>query len=47
MMFGTIVRGWALAMQGEFEEGIAQIQQGLAAQQAAGRGSRDRVSSCC
>jgi predicted ATPase len=38
MMFGTIVRGWARAMQGQFEEGIAQIQQGLAAQQATGAG---------
>jgi hypothetical protein len=38
MMFGTMVRGWVLAMQGEFEEGIAQIQQGLAAQEAAGAG---------
>ena len=38
MMFGTMVRGWVLAVQGEFEEGIAQIQQGLAAQEAAGAG---------
>ena len=28
---GTIVRGWALAEQGQEEEGIAQMQQGLAA----------------
>jgi predicted ATPase len=34
--YGTIVRGWALTMQGQCEEGIAQIQQGLVAQQAVG-----------
>jgi predicted ATPase len=34
--YGTIMRGWALAMQGQWEEGIAQIQQGLVAQQAVG-----------
>jgi DNA-binding SARP family transcriptional activator/predicted ATPase len=38
MMFGTIMLGWAQAMQGKFEEGIDQIQQGLATQQAAGAG---------
>jgi predicted ATPase len=32
----TTVCGWALAMQGQWEEGIAQIQQSLVAQQAAG-----------
>jgi predicted ATPase len=31
---GTILRGWALAEQGQSEEGIAQIRQGLAAWQA-------------
>jgi predicted ATPase len=36
VMYGTIVRGWALAMQGQWEQGIAQIQQGLVAQQATG-----------
>jgi DNA-binding SARP family transcriptional activator/predicted ATPase len=36
--FGTILQGWALAMQGQHGQGIAQIQQGLAAQQAAGAG---------
>jgi predicted ATPase len=34
--YGTIVRGWALTMQGQCEEGMAQIQQGLVAQQAVG-----------
>jgi len=33
---GTMRRGWALAAQGHREEGIAQIQQGLAPMQAAG-----------
>ena len=31
LAFGTMVRGWALAEQGQVEEGIAQMQQGLAA----------------
>jgi len=34
--YGSIMRGWALAMQGQWEEGIAQIQQGLVAQHATG-----------
>ena len=34
--WGTIYRGWALAQQGQGEEGIAQIRQGLAASQATG-----------
>jgi predicted ATPase len=34
--YGTIMRGWALAMEGQWEEGIAQIRQGLVAQQAVG-----------
>jgi predicted ATPase len=33
---GTITRGWALAMQGQGEEGIAQLRQGLAAWRATG-----------
>jgi predicted ATPase len=33
---GTILQGWALAEQGQHEEGIAQIRQGLAAYQATG-----------
>jgi len=33
---GTIVRGWALAMQGQGEEGLAQIRQGVADFQATG-----------
>jgi predicted ATPase len=35
--WGTIIGGWALAAQGQREEGIAQIRQGLAAWQAAGQ----------
>jgi TOMM system kinase/cyclase fusion protein len=33
---GTIFRGWALAAQGEIEEGMAQMHQGLASYQATG-----------
>jgi predicted ATPase len=33
---GTILRGWALAMQGQGEEGVAQIRQGIAALQTTG-----------
>jgi predicted ATPase len=33
---GTILLGWALAMQGMMQQGIEQMQQGLAALQAAG-----------
>jgi predicted ATPase len=33
---GTSVRGWALAMQGQGEEGMAQVRQGVAAWQATG-----------
>src|SRR5439155_10252180 len=33
---GTMYRGWALAQQGQGEEGIAQIRQGLAAYRATG-----------
>jgi predicted ATPase len=33
---GTFWRGWALAAQGQGEEGIAQMQQGMAARQATG-----------
>jgi len=34
--WGTILRGWALAEQGSHDEGIAQMQQGLSAQEATG-----------
>ena len=34
--YGTSFRGWALAMQGQGEEGIAQVHQGLAAVRATG-----------
>ena len=33
---GMIYRGWALAMQGQGEEGLAQVRQGLAAYRATG-----------
>ena len=35
---GTLLQGWALAMQGQEEEGIAQIRQALAAWRAMGAG---------
>src|SRR4029453_610937 len=35
---GAILQGWALADQGQGEEGIAQIRQGLATCEAAGNG---------
>src|SRR4029453_14497076 len=38
---GMITRGWALAMQGQAEEGMAQLQQGMAAFRAAA-GDLDR-----
>jgi predicted ATPase len=33
---GTILRGWALAMQGQGEEGMAQVRQGIAAWRTTG-----------
>lgn len=36
LMCGTIMRGWALVAQGQIEEGIAQLHQGLTAWQALG-----------
>jgi predicted ATPase len=36
LAFGAIFRGWALAEQGQTEEGIAQLHEGLAALQAIG-----------
>jgi DNA-binding winged helix-turn-helix (wHTH) protein/predicted ATPase len=38
IMTGMILRGWALAQQGQVEEGLAQIRQGMAACQAMGVG---------
>src|SRR5262245_46046672 len=35
--WGTALQGWALAEQGQGEEGVAQIRQGLAALRAIGR----------
>jgi predicted ATPase len=34
--YGTSLRGWALAMQGRDEEGVAQVRQGIAAVRATG-----------
>ena len=34
--WGTSLRGWALAMQGQGEEGMAQVRQGIAAWRATG-----------
>ena len=36
--WGTVMRGWALALHGQGEEGIAQIHQGLASYRATGAG---------
>jgi predicted ATPase len=36
--WGTMYRGWALAQQGQVEEGLVQIRQGLAASRATGAG---------
>jgi predicted ATPase len=36
MAMGTSLRGWALAMQGQGEEGMAQVRQGIAAWRATG-----------
>jgi class 3 adenylate cyclase/predicted ATPase len=37
--WGTSVRGWALALQGQGEEGMAQVRQGIAAVRATGGGA--------
>src|SRR4051794_38163340 len=36
LSYGTIQRGWALSQQGKPEEGVVQMQQGLAAYRATG-----------
>jgi predicted ATPase len=36
LTWGTVLRGWALAAQGQVEEGIGQMRQGLAAHRATG-----------
>jgi predicted ATPase len=38
LTLGTMYHGWALAVQGQMEAGIAQVQQGLAAHRATGAG---------
>ena len=47
LALGTIVRGWALAEQGQMEEGIAQMQQGLADFRAMGAELARLVSLPC
>ncbi len=44
---GTILRGWALAEQGQEEEGIAQMRQGLAAYRATGAERGGRIILPC
>jgi hypothetical protein len=44
---GMIMRGWALAVQGQGEEGITQLLQGMAAQRAAGIEETRHVASPC
>ena len=46
LALGTILQGWALAEQGQGEEGIAQIRQGLAAYRATGAELTRSVFSC-
>ena len=46
LAWGTILRGWALAEQGQGEEGIAQMRQGLAAYRATGAEIWTAVLSC-
>ena len=47
MAIGRPLRGWALAMQEQGEEGIAQLHQGLAAVRAVGSGWTGHVSCSC
>ena len=44
---GTILRGWALAMQGQGEEGMAQVRQGIAAFRATGASAGRPISVPC
>jgi predicted ATPase len=36
LVWGMLLRGWALAEQGQGEEGLAQMREGLAARHASG-----------
>jgi predicted ATPase len=38
LTFGMVVRGWTLALQGQIEEGISEIQQGLSTYKTTGAG---------
>ena len=44
LAMATVLRGWAMAEQGRHEEGIAQIQEGLAALRATGAEWRGRIT---
>ena len=44
---GTILRGWALAMQGQGEEGMAQVRQGIAAFRATGAALSSHTFAPC
>ena len=44
---GTVLRGWALAMQGQGEEGMAQMRQGLVAFRATGAEYHGHISWLC
>ena len=47
LAWGTILRGWVLAVQGEREQGIAHIQQGLTASRATGGELRQPIGLPC
>ena len=44
---GTSLRGWALAMQGQGEEGLAQVRQGIAAWRATGAALLSHTCAPC
>jgi len=46
LALATILRGWAMAQQGQSEEGFAQMRQGLTALEATGAETMAAVLSC-